>query len=73
MGNHFFSSKAQNFMQFPPYDFHQNFPDGHAHIYEGITYDILAFYYQLHFITSLSLTLPPKKITRKLHRILNAR
>ena len=67
-------------MQFPPHDFHQIFPAGHAYTHERIIYDILVFQHQRHFIKSSPLTSSQnqkkkkkKKCIQKMYSVLNAR
>ena len=68
----FFCWKVQNFMQFPPHDFHQIFPAGHAYTHEGIAYNILVFH--INYISQfLRHWHRLQKSIRKMHSVLNAR
>ena len=45
-----FFTKAQNFTHFPPHDFHEVLPAGHAYTQEGITYNVFVLQHQQDFI-----------------------
>ena len=62
-------------MQFPPHDFHQIFPAGHAYTHHWLMkelhYDILVFQHYLHHIFVIDIA--SKKCIRKMHSVLKAR